>query len=475
MTSEQDQLMRMARRQFLKTSGMGLGATALGSLLPQNVGARSHFAPKAKKVIFLFMAGGPSQIDLFDYKPELEKQFAEPLPPSISQGQRVTAMTRGKKQLIAPSMFKFKRSEKTGLWMSELLPHLSSVSDEICQIKSLQTKSINHDPGKTFICTGSEQPGKASMGAWLSYGLGAINQNLPEFVVLTSAFWTGGKRNVQGLYSRLWDSGPLPSKHQGVAFQSSGDPVLFLSNPPGIDRNVRRQMLDATGSLNQHHFSEIGDNEINTTIAQQEMAFRMQASVPELTDLSQEPEHILDLYGPEVGKNGSFARNCLLARRMVERGTRFVQIFHRGWDHHSILPQQLPGQAYDVDQPAAALIRDLKQRGLLEDTIVVMAGEFGRTPFCQGKLKRDDYGRDHHPRCFTGWVAGGGFKGGISYGETDDFSYNVVKDPVPIRDFHATMLHQLGIDHERLVYPFQGLDQKLTGVEPAKVVKDIIV
>jgi hypothetical protein len=463
-----------ARRQFLKSTGMGLGVTAMASLLPQNAAARQANEAKAKHVIFLFMAGAPSQIDLLDYKPEMEKQFKKPLPESVSMGQRVTAMTRGKTQLVAPSKYKFEKKGESGIWMCELLPHLSEVADDLCIINSLNTNAINHDPAKTFVCTGSEIPGKPSMGAWLSYGLGTMNQDLPDFVVLTSAFWTGGTRNVQGLYSRLWGSGFLPSKHQGAAFQTSGDPVLFLSNPSGIDRDVRRRMLDTLGNLNQKQFTESGDPEIQTTIAQQEMAFRMQASVPELTDIQEEPQHILDLYGPEVSKPGSFARNCLLARRMVERGVRFTQIFHRGWDHHSILPKQLPGQCYDVDQPAAALIQDLKQRGLLDNTIIVFAGEFGRTAYGQGNLTREDYGRDHHPRCFSGWMAGGGIKGGQMYGQTDEFSYNVVKDPVAIRDLHATMLHQLGIDHKKLTFPFQGLDQKLTGVEPARVVTDIL-
>ncbi len=465
-----------ARRQFLKTSGMGLGAGAMAALLPQNQSARNpaHHIPKAKRVIFMFMAGAPSQIDLFDYKPKLDKLFNTPLPPSISKGQRVTAMTRGHKQLVMPSMFKFRQRGENGVWWSELLPHLAEVSNEICVINSMHTNAINHDPAKTFICTGSEIPGRASMGAWLSYGLGSMNRDLPDFVVLTSAFWTGGTRNVQGLYSRLWGSGPLPSQHQGAAFQTSGDPVLFLSNPKGIDANVRRRMLDATAEINRKHLQEIGDPEIETTISQQEMAFRMQSSVPELTDLAGEPEHITEMYGPEVHKNGSFARNCLLARRMIERDVRFVQIFHRGWDHHSILQKQLPGQCYDVDQPSAALIMDLKQRGLLDDTLIVFAGEFGRTAYGQGKLKRDNYGRDHHPRCFSAWLAGGGIKGGISYGETDDFSYNIANNPVSVRDLHATLLHQLGIDHERLVFPFQGLDQKLTGVERARVIRGIL-
>ena len=464
----------LARRQFLTNSGAGLGATALASLLPQNALAATNPAPKAKHVIFLFMAGAPSQLDLFDYKPDLEKKFKEPLPKSVTMGQRVTAMTRGKEQLVAPSKYKFHRSGKSGIWISELLPHLQKQADDLCVVKTLNTNAINHDPAKTFVCTGAENPGRASMGSWLSYGLGTMNKDLPDFVVLTSAFWTGGSRNVQGLYARLWGSGPLPTKHQGVAFQSAGDPVLFLSNPKGIDRDIRRKMLDVTGELNKKHFSEIGDNEIQTTIAQQEMAFRMQASVPELTDIAGESKCDMDLYGPEVHKNGSFARNCLLARRMVERGVRFVQLFHRGWDHHSILPKQLPGQAFDIDQPFAGLIQDLKSRGLFDDTLIVLAGEFGRTSYGQGKLTKEDYGRDHHPRCFSGMLAGGGIQGGIEYGETDEFCYNVAHNSVPIRNLHATLLHQLGINHEKLSFQFQGLDQRLTGVEPASVVKGIL-
>ena len=467
-----------SRRQFFSNSAMGLGAAAFGSLVS---GARAagprlgtHFQPKAKRVIFLFMAGAPSQIDLFDYKPELHKQFRQPLPKSITQGQRVTAMTLGKEQLVAPSMFKFSRQGKNGIYMSELLPHLSTVVDDLCLIKSTHTDAINHDPAKTLICTGSEIPGGASLGSWLSYGLGRMNENLPDFVVMNSAFWSGGTGNVQALYSRLWGSGFLPSKHQGVSFQPSGDPVLFLSNPPGVSKASRHKMLDLVTKLNQQHLDEVGDPEIQTTIAQQEMAFRMQTSVPELTDLSQEPEHILEMYGPEVGKSGSFARNCLLARRMIERDVRFVQLFHRGWDHHVSLPKKLRGQAYDVDQPAAALLKDLKQRGLLEDTLVVFAGEFGRTTYGQGNLTATEYGRDHHPRCFTTWMAGGGIQGGISYGQTDDFSYNIAENPVHVRDINATILHQLGIDHSRLSFPYLGLDQKLTGVKETNVVHDIL-
>ncbi len=466
------------RRQFLKRSGMGLGAAVMGALLPRSIAglpaSGTHFAPRAKRVIFLFMAGAPSQLDLFDYKPQLAKRFNEPLPKSVSKGQRVTAMTKGREQRVAPSMFRFSPHGQNGIHMCELLPHLSKVVDDLCLIKSTHTDAINHDPGKTLFCTGSEIPGKASMGAWLSYGLGTLNRNLPDFIVLSSAFWTGGTGNVQALYSRLWGSGFLPSRHQGVSFQSSGDPVLFLSNPEGVTRPGRRKMLELVSRLNQSHLEEIGDPEIQTTISQQEMAFRMQASVPELTDLSGESERILDLYGPEVHKSGSFARNCLLARRMMERDVRFVQVFHRGWDHHVGLPKKLRGQTYDIDQPAAALLSDLKQRGMLEDTLVVFGGEFGRTTFGQGKLERDNYGRDHHPRCFTTWMAGGGVKGGMEYGQTDDYSYNIVKDPVHVRDFNATILHQLGIDHERLTFPFLGLDQRLTGVEETQVIKKIL-
>lgn len=466
-----------SRRSFLTNAGMGLGAAAMASLIPQSANAGQlglHHKAKAKRVIFLFMAGGPSQLDLFDYKPDLDKLFNTALPKSISNGQRVTQMTKGKKQLIQPSRFKFSRKGKNGVWMSELLPHLSGTVDDMCFINSMNTKSINHDPGKTLFCTGDEMPGKPSMGSWLSYGLGSMNKNLPDFMVMPSAFWTGGKGNVQALYSRLWGNGFLPSKHQGTSLQAAGDPVLFLSNPDGVTKDIRRSMLDAVGKMNRKHQSEIGDPEIQTTIAQQELAFRMQASVPELTDISKEPKKTMEMYGPEVNKQGSFARNCLLARRMAERGVRFIQLFHRGWDHHSTLPTKIKGQCYDVDQPAAALIKDLKQRGLLEDTLVVCAGEFGRTVYGQGKLTRDNYGRDHHPRCFTAWIAGGGIKGGISYGKTDDFSYNVAENPVSVRDLHATMLHQLGLDHTKLSFPFQGLDQKLTGVEPSKVVKGIL-
>jgi len=465
------------RRQFIGNATLGLGAVAaaaMASPVSARLTPRVHHPPKAKRVIFLFMAGGPSQLDLFDAKPELEKRHGQPLPKEISKGQRVTTMTRGHQQNICASIFKFSPQGQSGLNMSELLPHLSTHADDLCLIKSTYTEAINHDPAKTFFCTGSEMPGRASMGAWLSYGLGTMNRDLPEFVVLTSAFWSG-KVNVQALYSRLWGTGFLPSKHQGVAFQSVGDPVLFLSNPAGVDRKARKKMLDFVSQVNREQQQATGDPEIQTSIAQQEMAFRMQVSVPELTDLRGESKAIKELYGPEVHKSGSFARNCLLARRMAERDVRFIQLFHRGWDHHSGLPENLRGQAKDVDQPIAALLHDLKQRGLLDDTLVVFAGEFGRTTFAQGDMAdRRNYGRDHHPRCFTTWMAGGGIRGGMSYGATDEFCYNIVKDPVHIRDFQATMLHQLGIDHNRLSFPFQGLDQKLTGVEEAHVVRGIL-
>ena len=465
-----------SRRRFLLNSGMGLGTAAFASLLTREGAAAQaglHHPAKAKRVIFLFMAGAPSQVDLFDYKPDLHKLFKTELPKSISKGQRVTTMTRGRQQLVAPSTFKYARQGKSGIWLNELLPHLSTTADDLCLVHSFNTNAINHDPGKTAFCTGSEIPGKPSMGSWLSYGLGSLNKDLPDFVVIPSAFWSG-RVNVQALYARLWGSGFLPSAHQGTSFQTTGDPVLFLSNPKGVDAKIRRRMLDSLGKLNKKHLGEIGDPEIETTIAQQEMAFRMQASVPELTDISKEPKEVLEMYGPEVHKPGSYARNCLLARRMAERDVRFVQLFHRGWDHHSSLPANMRGQCKDVDQPTAALLKDLKARGLLEDTLVVFAGEFGRTVYGQGNIGRDNYGRDHHPRCFSGWLAGGGIKGGMHYGKTDDFSYNVAEDPVHVRDLHATMLHLLGVDHHRLTFQYQGLNQKLTGVEEARVVKEII-
>lgn len=478
-----------SRRQFLNQSGMGLGATVMASLVPRlgtaNTSSLPHVPPRVKRVIFLFMAGAPSQLDLFDYKPDLVNRFKEPLPADVRNGQRLTAMTRHETHLIQPSIFAFTQCGENGVWMSELLPHMSTLVDDICLIKSMHTDAINHDPGKTLINTGTEIPGKPSLGAWLSYGLGSPNKNLPDFVVLNSAFWSGDQQNVQALYKRLWGTGFLPSKHQGVVFQASGDPVLFLSNPKGVTRESRHKMLDLVTKLNQKHAAEIGDPEIQTTISQQEMAFRMQTSVPELTDLTSEPQHILDMYGPEVHKSGSFARNCLLARRLAERDVRFVQIYHRGWDHHLELPQKMKGQCYDVDQPTAALLKDLKQHGLLKDTLVVFSGEFGRTVYGQGTQSTSNYGRDHHPRCFTAWIAGGGIRGGIVHGQTDEYSYNIADkngqtttrfedDAVHVRDLNATILHQLGIDHRQLTFPFQGFDQRLTGVKEAHVVTKIL-
>jgi hypothetical protein len=475
------------RRHFFGRLATGIGGVALASLLNPTLGAAStgtsegadrgvlgnpHFAPTAKRVIYLFMSGAPSQLDLFDYKPKLEGLFDTDLPDSVRQGQRITGMTAGQKRLaIAPSKFKFQRHGRSGAWVSDLLPHTASVVDDIAFIKTVNTEAINHDPAITYIQTGSQIPGRPSMGAWLSYGLGASSQDLPSFVVLHSR-WTSGIP-AQALFERLWASGFLPTRFQGVSLRSTGDPVLYLSNPPGVSDSVRRSMLDRLERLNQRQYDLIGDPEINTRIAQYEMAYRMQTSVPDLTDISGESKSVLDLYGPEVTMPGTFASNCLLARRMAERGVRFVQIFHRGWDHHLGLPRYTPKQAHDVDRGCAALLKDLKARGMLDDTLVVWGGEFGRTVYCQGGLTRENYGRDHHPRCFTMWMAGGGIRPGITYGETDDFSYNVVDKPVHIHDLNATILHTLGIDHERLTYKFQGRDHRLTDVH-GKVVKGLL-
>lgn len=463
----------MNRRQFLEVAG--LGSVVSGSSMAAAPSHSGHFGAKAKRVIYLFMAGGPSQIDLFDHKPDTAKLFDKDLPASVRMGQRVTNMTARQSRFpIAPSVFNFNKHGQSGIEVSELLPHTASVVDELAVIKTVHTEAINHDPAKTMLCTSSQQPGLPSIGAWVSFGLGSINDSLPNYIILNSAKWSG-RVNVQGLYSRLWGAGFLPGKHQGVTFQPSGSPVLFLDNPQGVDRKSRRRMLDLTGALNQRHFEQIGDPQINTTISQQEMAYRMQATVPELVDTSEELEHVRALYGPEVDIPGTFAHNCLLARRMAERDVRFVQVFHRGWDHHGKLPSNLKGQCQDVDHACKGLILDLKQRGLLDDTLVVWGGEFGRTIFSQGKLTADNYGRDHHPRCFTMWMAGGGIKKGVVHGETDEFSYNIVKDPVHVRDLNATILHQLGIDHNRLTFPHNGLDARPTGVEEAHVIKDLLV
>jgi hypothetical protein len=474
----------LTRRHFFGNSAMGLGTAALASLLPAQqtsaagsggIPALPHFAPKAKRAIYLFMAGAPSQIDMYDYKPKLNELFQDDLRkmPAVQMGQRITTMTSNQASLpIAPSKFSFQQHGQSGAWVSELLPHTAKMVDDIAIIKTLNTEAINHDPAITYICTGHQLPGRASLGSWLSYGLGSANDNLPAFVVMTPT-WTG-RPEAQALFNRLWGSGFLPSSHQGVALRAQGDPVLFLSNPPGIDTATRRRMLDRLARFNERTLEAVGDPETQARIDQAEMAFRMQSSVPELTDISNEPQHVLDMYGPEVNKPGTFAASCLLARRMAQQGVRFTQIFHRGWDQHLNISTDLVNQCHDVDQPCWALIQDLKQNGLLDDTLVVWGGEFGRTVYCQGKLTRENYGRDHHPRNFTIWMAGGGIKPGIVYGETDDFSYNVVENPVHIHDMNATILHCLGIDHNRFNVKFQGLDLGLTGVEEHRPVKGIL-
>ena len=478
----QSHLRRLTRRAILARGSVGLGAAALASLEGGSARASSiggqpglpHHPPKAKRAIYLFMSGAPSQMDMWDHKPTMKQWFDKDLPESVRMGQRLTTMTSKQSRFpIAPSIYKFAPHGQSGTMASELVPFMAEKVDEIALVKSMHTEAINHDPAITYICTGDQLPGKASLGSWLSYGLGTENEDLPAFMVMT-ATWTG-RPQAQALYNRLWGSGFLPSKYQGVALRSSGDPVLYLSNPQGIDRDVRRRMLDSLAALNQSTAERVGDPETDARIAQYEMAFRMQTSVPDLTDISDEPQYILDLYGPDVTKPGTFANCCLLSRRMAERGVRFTQIFHRGWDQHANLPKDLPNQCRDTDQPSAALLTDLRQRGMLDDTLVVWGGEFGRTIYCQGKLTESVYGRDHHPKCFTVWLAGAGVRGGVVHGETDEFSYNVVRDPVHIRDLNATILHQMGIDSERFTYPFKGLDQRLTGVEESRVVDEILV
>jgi hypothetical protein len=432
-----------------------------------------HFLPKAKSVIYLHMNGGPSQLDTWDYKPKLKEQFDKDLPDSIRLGQRITTMTSGQSRLpIAPSKFKFSQFGQSGRWVSELLPFTAQCVDDIALVKSVHTNAINHDPACTFVMTGSEVPGKASLGSWLAYGLGSESNDLPAFVVLTPS-WSS-KAAAQALFTRMWSSGFLPTRFNGVALRSSGDPVLYLPNPPGVTPQGRRDMLDSLTRLNQHRLDQIGDPEIQTRIAQYEMAFRMQHSVPELTDYTSESQETLAMYGPDVQQPGTFAASALLARRLVERGVRVVQLLHRGWDQHGNIANDLPAQCRDVDQATAGLLKDLKQRGLLDSTLVVWGGEFGRTVYCQGGLTRENYGRDHHPRCFPMWLAGGGIKPGVSVGETDDFSYNISERPVHINDLNATILHCLGIDHERFTFAFQGLDQRLTGVEPTRPVQEIL-
>ena len=474
------------RRQFFGDAGLRLGGIALAQILGSAASAAPsavrvhpplpgfpHFKPRAKSLIYVHMNGGPSQLDMWDYKPDLQKHFNEELPKSIRGEQRITGMTSGQSKLpVAPSLFKFAQHGKCGRWASELIPHTAKIVDEIALIKTVHTSAINHDPACTFLFTGSEIPGRASLGSWLGYGLGSENNDLPSFVCLTPQYPKDS--DGQALFSRMWGSGFLPTRHAGVTLRGSGDPVLYLKNPDGLASSERRSMLDALGKLNQRGFDKIGDPEIQTRISQYEMAFRMQTSVPELVDLANEPQSVLDLYGPEVSKSGSFTHSALMARRLVERGVRTVQIMHRGWDQHGNLPTHIRKQCADTDQGVGALIADLKQHGLLEDTLVVWGGEFGRTVYSQGTLTETNYGRDHHPRNFCMWMAGGGIKPGISFGETDDFSYNIVETPVHLNELNATILHCLGIDHTRFSFPVQGLDLRLTGVEPARVVKELL-
>ncbi len=478
MTPQQERAAYLTRRQFFSKSAVGIGTAALASLLePKALAAGGlpgipHFAPKAKRVIYLLQNGGPPHLDMFDYKPELEKWRGKEIPESIHKNQRQSTMTQGAKKLVLPPFVKFAQHGKTGAWASEYMPHTASIVDDIAFVKSMHTGAVNHAPAISFFLTGSEMPGRPSMGAWTTYGLGSETQDLPSFVVMTSR----DKEATCGqiFYDFYWASGFLPSKFQGTRFRGGGDPVLYLSNPDGMSREVRRGLLDDMAKLNEKHYAEFADPEIATRISQYEMAYRMQASVPELTDFSKEPKSVMESYGPDVNRQGSFANNCLMARRLVERGVRFVQMFHAGWDHHRNLSTQFEIQCRDTDQPAAALVKDLKQRGLLDDTLVIWAGEFGRTPFIQGDIAdRKQWGRDHHPYGFTIWMAGGGIKPGITYGATDDFAYNAVENPVHVHDFQATVMHLLGIDHERLTFRFQGRQYQLTDVH-GSVVKGIL-
>ena len=474
----------VTRRTFLQRAAGGIGLAALGSLLNERALATPaaspigslpgfpNFTPKAKRIIYLFQSGAPSQMDLFDPKPALATKRGEELPASIRQGQRLTTMTSGQKAFpVAPSIFKFAQHGQSGAWFSELMPHIASVADDLCIVRSLFTEAINHDPAITFMQTGSQLAGRPSIGSWVGYGLGSENKDLPAYVVLTS-FGTG-RKDDQPLYDRLWSSGFLPSKHQGVKFRNTGDPVLYLSNPAGVDRETRRETLDELSALNKRRFDVLGDPEIQTRIAQYEMAYRMQTSVPELTDISKEPQSVLDLYGPEVKTPGTYASNCLLARRLAERDVRFTQLFHMGWDHHGGLPNAIKGQCSDTDQPTAGLIKDLKQRGLLEDTLIVWGGEFGRTIYSQGTLTETNYGRDHHPRCFSMMMAGAGIKTGQTYGETDDYCYNIVSNPVHVHDLNATVMHLMGVDHTKLTYRYQGRDFRLTDIH-GELVKPLL-
>ncbi len=474
-----DHQLLLNRRHFFGRSATGVGVAALWSLLDHGNGSITdaamngyHRPPKAKRVIYLHQSGAPSQQDLFDHKPLLQKHFGEDMRDHFEMTQRVTGMTAGQKSFpLAGTKYTFANRGVCGMEISELLPHTAGIVDDLCLIRSMHTEAINHDPAITFFQTGHQLAGRPSMGAWLSYGLGSANDDLPCFIAMVSR--GTGRPNCQPLYDRLWGSGFLPTKHAGVKFMSVGDPVLYLTNPAGFDPRARRKMLDMVAEINGQTLAAFGDPEISTRIGAYEMAFRMQTSVPDLTDISDEPDHILDMYGPDVRTRGTYAYNCLLARRMAERDVRFIQLYHMGWDQHFNLPNQLSGQCKDTDQPSAALVKDLKQRGLLDDTLVVWGGEFGRTSYCQGKLTRANYGRDHHPRCFSIWMTGGGVRPGHIHGATDDFCYNITENPVHVHDLHATMLHQLGIDHERLTYFFQGRHFRLTDVH-GRVVREVL-
>ncbi len=472
--------LNMNRRRFLSRLSLGIGSAALGSLMIPDLFSGSseekmlmaglpHFAPKAKRIIYLFQNGAPSQLDLFDYKPKLQDMFGQDLPASIRMGQRLTGMTADQKKFpLAATKFKFNQYGEHRAWISDLLPYTAKAANDICFINSMYTEAINHDPALTFFQTGAQVGNRPSMGSWMSYGLGSENKNLPAFCVLLSK----GKGNGQGVYSKLWSNGFLDSVHQGVQFSSGENPVLYLNDPESVTKSDRRKMLDKIASLNQQSYESFGDPEINAKVQQYELAYRMQTAVPEVTDLSKEPESIIKLYGPECMVPGTFAANCLLARKLSENGVRFVQLYHQGWDAHDNLPGQIVGQCKDADQASAALITDLKQRGLLDETLVIWGGEFGRTNYCQGNLTKDNYGRDHHPRCFTIWMAGGGVKPGV-YGETDEFGYNIVKDPVHVHDLHATVLHLMGVNHEELTFKHLGRRYRLTDVE-GKVIKGLM-
>ncbi len=482
-----DSVLAETRRQFFSRGARGLGIGALASLLhgdlmasPARIEGKDglpglpHFAPTAKRAIYLHLVGAPPQIDLFDYKPGMKQWYDKDLPESIRRGQRLTTMTSGQSRFpIAPSIFKFSQHGQSGTWLSELLPWTAKMVDDIAIIRTMNTEAINHEPAITFIQTGQQIAGRPCVGSWIAYGLGSMNQDLPTFVVLNASH-SHPKAGVQAISAKLWSSGFLSAKYAGVALRSGKDPVLFIKNPEGVPPEMRRRMLDALGELNEVQHEKSGDPETRARIAQYEMAFRMQSSVPELTDLSKEPESVFKLYGEDSRKGGTFANSCLTARRLVERGVRFVQLYQRGWDVHRDLPEVLPSQCKDVDQACYALVQDLKSRDMLKDTLVIFGGEFGRTIYSQGKLTPTDYGRDHHPRCFSTWAAGGGIKGGVVHGETDEFSYNIVRDPVHVRDFQATLMHCFGIDHDRFSYRNQGLDARLTGVEPAHPVKAIL-